>query len=380
MIQKITFKFLTEDDLLILHNWFQKPHVKQWYARGENYTLAMVREKYLPRILNPESIPNFIVYADNTPIGYIQLYCVKDSLPDGVPDYNHPLFDNFKSNEIAGIDLFVADENYLKKGYATLMLTNFIKEYVQGKFTLLVTDPLKNNKNAIQFFERNRFKKFKSSDNNTVNELMILRIIPLKNDTKIILTTDRLILRTWKASDLPLMTAISSDPLVMEHFPAIQDITATQALIDQISQHYEQFGYAPYAVETKDTHEFIGFVGLNHPPFNIPNFQPVALPIVEIGWRLSSQHWSKGYATEAAKAVLHYAFTELNLSEIISFTVVANIKSRRVMQKIGLHHAEADDFDHPNLDENSPLRRHVLYRLTRNNSLRNTEYVDNLNH
>ncbi len=366
MIQKITFKFLTEDDLLILHNWFQKPHVKQWYARGENYTLAMVREKYLPRILNPESIPNFIVYADNTPIGYIQLYCVKDSLPDGVPDYNHPLFDNFKSNEIAGIDLFVADENYLKKGYATLMLTNFIKEYVQGKFTLLVTDPLKNNKNAIQFFERNRFKKFKSSDNNTVNELMILRIIPLKNDTKIILTTDRLILRTWKASDLPLMTAISSDPLVMEHFPAIQDITATQALIDQISQHYEQFGYAPYAVETKDTHEFIGFVGLNHPPFNIPNFQPVALPIVEIGWRLSSQHWSKGYATEAAKAVLHYAFTELNLSEIISFTVVANIKSRRVMQKIGLHHAEADDFDHPKLEEDSPLRRHVLYRLTRN--------------
>ena len=135
----------------------------------------MIKEKYLPRIFNPESIPNFIVYADDTPIGYIQLYSVKDSLPDGITDYNHPLFDNVKPNEIAGIDLFIADENYLKKGYATLTLTNFLKEYIQGKFSLLVTDPLKSNKNAIQFFEKNGFKKFKHN-NNTKNELMTLHI------------------------------------------------------------------------------------------------------------------------------------------------------------------------------------------------------------
>lgn len=370
-MKSINFKLLTEKDLPLLHNWFQKPHVKQWYARGENYTIDMIREKYLPRILHPESIPNFIVYADNTPIGYIQLYCVKDSLPDGVTDYNHPLFDNFKSNEIAGIDLFIADENYIKQGYATLSLTNFIKEYVQKKFMLLITDPLKNNKNAVQFFERYGFKKFKENDNNTMNELMIFHINQIDNTSKIILTTDRLILRTWKASDLPLMTAISSDPLVMEHFPATQDITATQALIDHVNQHYEKFGYATYAVEIKATREFIGFVGLNHPPFEIPDFKPKSLPIVEIGWRLSSKHWNKGYATEAARAVLHYAFTELNLDEIISFAVVANVKSRHVMEKIGLHHSEADDFDHPTLEENSPLRRHVLYRLTRDNYLKN---------
>lgn len=185
--------------------------------------------------------------------------------------------------------------------------------------------------------------------------------------TKIILSTERLILRTWKPSDTPLMTAISSDPMVMEHFPALQDSAATQALIDHINQHHEKFGYALYAVEIKDTHEFIGFVGLNHPPFEIHNFQPKGLPIVEIGWRLSSKHWGQGYATEAAKAVLHYAFTELNLNEIISFTVPANAKSQRVMKKIGLHHSEADDFDHPKLEENDPLKRHVLYRLTRDN-------------
>lgn len=364
-MKSINFKLLTENDLPLLHAWFQKPHIQQWYARGESYTLDMIKEKYLPRILHPESIPNFIVYADDTPIGYIQLYSVKDSLPDGVTDYNHPLFDNFKPNEIAGIDMFIADENYLKKGYATLTLTHFIKEHIQNKFTLLVTDPLKSNKNAIQFFEKNGFKKFKHN-NNTKNELMTLHIASRMIDTaKIILTTDRLILRTWKTSDIPLMTTISSDPLVMEHFPATQDIAATQALIDRINQHYENFGYTAYAVETKDTHEFIGFVGLSHPPFEIPNFQPKGLPIVEIGWRLSLNHWGKGYATEAAKAVLHYAFTELNISEIISFTVVANIKSRRVMEKIGLHHT--DDFDHPKLEENSPLRRHVLYRITRDN-------------
>ena len=163
------------------------------------------------------------------------------------------------------------------------------------------------------------------------------------------------------------MAAISSDPLVMEHFPATQDIAATQVLVNHISQHYEKFGYALYAVEIKDTHEFIGFVGLNHPSFEIPNFQPKSLPIVEIGWRLSSKHWGQGYATEAAKAVLHYAFTELNLGEIISFTVVDNIKSRRVMDKIALHHSETDDFNHPKLEENSPLKLHVLYRITRDN-------------
>lgn len=172
----IHFKPLTENDLPLLHAWFHKPHVKQWYARGESYTIDMIKEKYLPRILNPETILNFIVYAGNTSIGYIQLYCVNDSLPEGVTDYNHPLFDNFKPNEIAGVDLFIADENYLKQGYATLALTNFIKEYGQKKFTLLITDPLKNNKNAIQFFERNGFKKFKENDNDAVNELMIFRI------------------------------------------------------------------------------------------------------------------------------------------------------------------------------------------------------------
>lgn len=181
--------------------------------------------------------------------------------------------------------------------------------------------------------------------------------------SKIVLSTDRLILRTWKSADVPLMAEISSDPLVMEYFPYTQDFSATELFVHRINEHFEKYGYGLYAIEIKNTGEFIGFVGLNHPSFEIPGFTARGLPIVEIGWRLSSSHWGKGYATEAAKAVLNYAFSELKLEEIISFTVPANLKSRRVMEKIGMQHSEADDFDHPKIEKSSPLKRHVLYRL-----------------
>ena len=187
---------------------------------------------------------------------------------------------------------------------------------------------------------------------------------------KIILTTTRLVLRTWKPNDIVKMAAISADPIVMEHFLSTQDLEATKKLVEHINHHYEKYGYALYAVEVKGTNGFIGFVGLNVPSFEIPNFSPKSLPVVEIGWRLASTHWGKGFATEAASAVLHYAFTQLNLDEVVSFTSVNNLKSRRIMEKIGLKHDSKDDFDHPKLDKTSPLCRHVLYRLTRDEYLK----------
>ncbi len=173
-MQSINFKRLTENDLRLLHNWFQKPHVKQWYARGENYSLEMIKEKYLPRINNPDTIPNFIVYADTTPIGYIQLYCLTHSLPDGVSDYTHPLFNNHEPKQMAGIDLFIAEEKYLQQGYGTLLLKNFIREYVKNKFSILVVDPLKTNTQAVMFFEKNGFKKWQVIPANGENELLLL--------------------------------------------------------------------------------------------------------------------------------------------------------------------------------------------------------------
>lgn len=172
----ISFKPLTENDLSLLHKWFQKSHVKQFYARDEDYTIDMIRKKYLPRILSPDSIPNFIAYVNNTAIGYIQLYCLTHSLPDGVQDTTHPLFHNRNPKKMAGIDLFIAEEKYLHKGYGSLMLKNFINEYVKDNFTLLVVDPLKTNQQAIHFFERNGFKKLPSNDMHSLHELLVLSV------------------------------------------------------------------------------------------------------------------------------------------------------------------------------------------------------------
>lgn len=176
-----------------------------------------------------------------------------------------------------------------------------------------------------------------------------------------ILETQRLWLRTFKACDLTAMTAINQDQKVMEHFPSLLDQEQTAKLIQKIMDHQNKYGYSLYAVELKSTHEMIGFVGLLFRTWE--EFKAPFMPCTEIGWRLSSKYWNKGYATEAAKAVLNYGFDELGLDEIVSFTVPANKASRRVMEKIGLHHHPNDDFDHPNLDKNSPFCKHVLYRL-----------------
>lgn len=181
-----------------------------------------------------------------------------------------------------------------------------------------------------------------------------------------ILETDRLILRTWKPTDIELMAAIDQDPKVCQYLGAIGNRAATEAGIQRIIKHYAEHGFSLYAVELKQNGEFIGFVGLS-----IPSFEAHFTPAVEIGWRLASQHWGKGYATEAAEAVLRYGFLTLNLNEIVSFTVVDNQASRRVMEKIGLHHHPQDDFDHPKLTADSPLRRHVLYRLSKAEYLKN---------
>ena len=180
----------------------------------------------------------------------------------------------------------------------------------------------------------------------------------------IILQTERLILRTWEEFDFYAMTSINMDSKVCEFLPGTVNRDDTKAAIARWQKHYHDKGYTLYAVELKSTHEMIGFLGLM-----TPSFEAHFTPAVEIGWRLASKHWNQGYATEGAKAVLHYAFTQIGLDEVVSFTVVNNLASQRVMEKIGLKHNPIDDFEHPNLDKDSPLKRHVLYRLNRSDYL-----------
>jgi RimJ/RimL family protein N-acetyltransferase len=173
-----------------------------------------------------------------------------------------------------------------------------------------------------------------------------------------IIETERLILRTWEDKDIEPMAAIDQDPKVCEYLPGIGNRAATEAGIQRIIKHYAEHGFSLYAVELKTTHEFIGFLGLM-----IPSFEAHFTPAVEIGWRLASHHWGHGFATEGAKAVLKYAFNQLKLKEIVSFTVPANIRSIRVMEKIGMNRDLSGNFHHPKLPLNHPLSLHVLYRI-----------------
>lgn len=129
-------------------------------------------------------------------------------------------------------------------------------------------------------------------------------------------------------------------------------------LIARIEDHFEMHGFGLFAAELKETGTFIGFVGLS-----VPSFEAPFMPAVEIGWRIGFDHWGNGLATEGAQAVVNYAFETLKLPGLVSFTVPQNIRSRRVMEKIGMTHDPADDFDHPRLVAGHPLQRHVLYRL-----------------
>ncbi|AMQ28639.1 TPA: GNAT family N-acetyltransferase [Legionella pneumophila] len=175
-----------------------------------------------------------------------------------------------------------------------------------------------------------------------------------------ILETERLFLRTFQEEDVESLIAINEDPKVMQFFPSIPTREETIAFIDRIISHQEEKNFSLYAAEIKKTGEMIGFVGLF-----TATFEAHFTPAIEIGWRISSKHWNQGYATEAAKAVLDYAFKTLGLDEIVSFTSTLNKPSIRVMRKIGLHTNSEDDFDNPKVPSGSPLVGHVLYRLKR---------------
>ena len=171
------------------------------------------------------------------------------------------------------------------------------------------------------------------------------------------LTTARLLLRHWRAEDLAPFAAMNADPRVMEHFPALLSRAESDAAVERIQASTRQYGFGLWAVEVQGVTPFVGFVGLS-----VPGFEAHFMPAVEIGWRLAHAHWGHGYAREAARAALAYGFGTIGLTEIVSFTTVANSRSRAVMTAIGMTHDPADDFDHPKLPRDSQLCRHVLYR------------------
>jgi ribosomal-protein-alanine N-acetyltransferase len=174
------------------------------------------------------------------------------------------------------------------------------------------------------------------------------------------LRTERLLLRPWCDEDLAPFRRLNADRRVMEHFPAPLSAAQSDELGERIRTSLQRDGYGLWAAEEIASSSFVGFIGLSRPRFEAP-----FMPCVEVGWRLAHEFWGRGYATEGARAAADIAFTHLRLDELVSMTTVANTRSRRVMEKLGMTHDPADDFEHPLVAEGSPIRPHVLYRLGR---------------
>lgn len=174
------------------------------------------------------------------------------------------------------------------------------------------------------------------------------------------LRTSRLVLRRRRSEDLAPFAALNADPRVTEFLHGPLSRAESDALAERIEAHFDAHGFGLWVVEIPGVAACAGCVGLS-----IPRFEARFTPCVEVGWRLAAVCWGRGYATEGARAALDHGFRALGLDEIVSFTVPANTRSRRVMEKLGMTRDPADDFDHPALPDGHALRRHVLYRIRR---------------
>ena len=171
--------------------------------------------------------------------------------------------------------------------------------------------------------------------------------------------TARLQLRQWRDSDREPFAVMSADPRVMEFFPSTLNREQSDAIIDFCCARISDRGWGIWAVEEQSSNRFVGMVGLDIPREDLP-----PSPCVEILWRLSADYWGCGYATEAANAALQVGFEEVELEEIVAFVVPSNVRSRAVMQRLGMVDTDKN-FGHPAVPETSDLHEHCLYTLSR---------------
>jgi RimJ/RimL family protein N-acetyltransferase len=176
--------------------------------------------------------------------------------------------------------------------------------------------------------------------------------------TVIRIETERLILRAWHDEDAEPFAALNADPRVMEFFPKLLTRAESDKLMTWMRAFVDEHGYGPYAVEEKNTRDFLGYIGICPVPF-----EAAFVPATEIGWRLARSSWGRGYASEGARAVVGQALGRLGFAALVSFTAEWNMRSRRVMEKIGMTRDPNGDFLHPSLPPAHKLAPHVLYRI-----------------
>ena len=175
--------------------------------------------------------------------------------------------------------------------------------------------------------------------------------------------TERLYLRQWQASDFAIFAAMNADPEVMKYFPKLLSAKVSDIIANKCQQLIADNGWGFWALSLKEGSEkndaFIGFVGLNQTHADMS-----FAPCVEIAWRLRKEFWGQGYATEAARASLDFAFSELALEEVVAFTAVINKRSQLLMKRIRMTDTQ-NNFYHLALESNHLLAEHVLYKITR---------------
>lgn len=173
------------------------------------------------------------------------------------------------------------------------------------------------------------------------------------------LRTKRLILRPWRTSDLAAFAAINADPEVMQFYSHLLQRKESDALAEKIQREFAERGYGYWAVEVPGVADFIGYIGLKYWDLDM-----AFAPCIDMGWRLDSTHWGKGYATEGARAVIQHGFETLGFSEIVAMATTENTRSIRLMERLGMTTDQVENFEHPNLPQGHPLSWHVLYRLS----------------
>jgi len=172
------------------------------------------------------------------------------------------------------------------------------------------------------------------------------------------LQTERLLLRQWKEEDLAPFAKMNANPEVMKYFPNTLTTEESNQFADRLRDIIKNRGWGLWALELKDTGEFIGYTGLH----DIDEQLPFA-PGIEIGWRLSKEFWGNGYATEAAKEVLRFSLISLQLENIYSFTSMINSRSIALMERIGMKNTNRN-FYHLNILINRKPSEHVLYKIS----------------
>ncbi|HEV2309613.1 MAG TPA: GNAT family N-acetyltransferase [Acidimicrobiia bacterium] len=169
--------------------------------------------------------------------------------------------------------------------------------------------------------------------------------------------TERLRLRAWRPEDRAAYASLNAAPAVAEYLGGPLEPAASDGFVARYEAHWAREGFGVWAVEVLDGPSFVGSIGLQR----VADVLPCA-PAVEVTWRLARAAWGHGYATEGARAALTFGFTTAGLGEVVAFTAAANARSRAVMDRLGMAHDPADDFEHPRLARDDPLRSHVLYR------------------